>query len=440
MEVTIPRRAPIALSDQLPLRKTTAWGQYKDVRLIPHVYGRTTVDPVPYDKDGYLFVLADHSIQGVDRVEREGTPIAAFDFRNEPDDTGHGVAVLELSEALTSGETLAVDVRGKMDVNDGSLLTEPAEVLWDVVSNIGGQALPLSAFDRFRTETADKDLNGVISEEKTLRAQVDELMLSVGGIWSGGMPGFARLYPAPDDPNEPARGDYTDLTAFNLTAESSATTLITRLRILYQYDYARKLYKRVLEVTAPDAVESYGDLENELDARWIREPAQAAALAERLIEFFARPLWNLKFNVALKDQERKIPRPGTVVSLNHTRSPANGRLLVSGSDVDVSRLQVEITATTPAGNVPRWTLSHLSTAHEPLIAESVSAVFIDGVATFTILDDSRRPLSGASVTIDGGQTKVSDKAGRVQFTATKGPHQLVIVASGFADRIVDIVL
>ena len=56
------------LADPIPLRNTTVWGSFKDVQIIPHVYGRVCLAPIPYDNTGKLFVLADHGIQGVDEV------------------------------------------------------------------------------------------------------------------------------------------------------------------------------------------------------------------------------------------------------------------------------------------------------------------------------------------------------------------------------------
>ena len=56
------------LTDRLPLRRSTEVGGYVDAYALPQAYGRVTLSPRRYDSSGYLWLLADHAIEGVDAV------------------------------------------------------------------------------------------------------------------------------------------------------------------------------------------------------------------------------------------------------------------------------------------------------------------------------------------------------------------------------------
>lgn len=189
------------LADPIPLRNTTVWGSFKDVQTIPHVYGRVRLTPIPYDNTGKLFVLADHGIQGVDEVQVDNEVIYAWKFRNTLDSSDSPVAMLELSEKLDSGSSLVVRIRGKVHPVSGVLLTNPADVLWDLLANVVGASILYADLDRFRVECSFHgiEVGGLLDDrERSIKKQLDIITESVGAIWSGGMSGLARLYPIGD--------------------------------------------------------------------------------------------------------------------------------------------------------------------------------------------------------------------------------------------------
>lgn len=189
------------LADPIPLRNTTVWGSFKDVQTIPHVYGRVCLAPIPYDTTGKLFVLADHGIQGVDEVQVDNEVIYAWKFRNTLDSSDSPVAMLELGEKLDLGSSLVVRVRGKVHSVTGVLLTNPADVLWDLLANVVGASILYADLDRFRVECSflGIEVGGLLDDrERSIKKQLDMITESIGAIWSGGMPGLARLYPIGD--------------------------------------------------------------------------------------------------------------------------------------------------------------------------------------------------------------------------------------------------
>ena len=188
----------IPLSDPLPLRDSTAWGRYVSPVALPVGYGRVTIAPIPYDNGGRVFFLLDHAIQAVERVTRDDVDDTRFTLENTTDGDGHAVSLLRLAIPAAGGEKIAVTLRGRMNPDTGELLLNPADILWDLLANLCGLPVAYGDLDALRAQCRESgmELHGVLeSGEVTIRVQIDEIMASCGGVWSGGMPGIARLYP-----------------------------------------------------------------------------------------------------------------------------------------------------------------------------------------------------------------------------------------------------
>lgn len=436
IEITLEAGGSLPLSDRLPLRQSTVWGSYKDKRTLPIVYGRTVVEPIPYDNSGQVFVLADHACQGVDRVTRDDIATDAFAFYNDTDDTGHAIAVLELAEPLAHGEHLRVNLRGKQHPAHGGLLSNPAEVLWDLLANVIGLPVSLADLDQFRAETASAgiEIGGIIDDaSRTIRAQIDDICRSIGAVWSGGMPGIARLYPAPDS-GETAWGTFTVFNSQELQCEVSQSGLVTVLRVLY--DYADGQPRRVVQFEAPEAIPAYGRIEREIDARWLRSPRLAADLGQRLLTYQARPVWRISWRADIRHQTP----PGVYVDLTHARAPVAGRVLVMNAELAPSTASVTLSAEAPAGPAPRIDMTRLSTAFEPEVASGANVTYSNGQATFIIVDDNGRPMIAAKVTLDGTETRLTDHQGRAQFATTRGRHLLYVEASGYTPMEIEVTI
>jgi hypothetical protein len=188
----------IPLSDPVPLRSSTVWGQFVSPVPLPVGYGRITITPIPYDNTGRVFFLLDHAIQAVDGLTRDDVTDSQFSWENTTDGEGHAISLLRLATPAMTNEIMAVSLRGRMHPDTGELLESPADIIWDLLGNICGLPVNYSDLDAFRSQCRDIGikLSGLLeSATVTIRAQVDEIMASCGGVWSGGMPGIARVYP-----------------------------------------------------------------------------------------------------------------------------------------------------------------------------------------------------------------------------------------------------
>lgn len=188
----------IPLSDPIPLRNSTAWGQFVSPVPLPVGYGRITITPMPYDNTGRVFFLLDHAVQAVEGVTRDDVADAQYTLENTVDGEGHAISLLRLARPAATNEKITVTLRARMHPDTGELLTNPADILWDLLANVCGLPVEYGDLDTFRSRCLDIgiQLHGVLeSDTITIRAQIDEIMASCGGVWSGGMPGLARIYP-----------------------------------------------------------------------------------------------------------------------------------------------------------------------------------------------------------------------------------------------------
>ena len=350
------------LTDTVPLRSSVVWGAYRSVRTLPVVYGAARLTPVPYDASGRRFVLADHAIAGVDAVTRNNAPTSAWDFHNGLDSTGQAVAFLDLSAPLKSGEALAVALRGKLQADSGQLLLGPAEIMHDVLANVCAMPLPWARFDRFRAQTAGQVLGGVLDQaNKTVRATLDDLLLSVGAAWSTGAEEIALRYPWPES-TAPVALQASPLNMREVIAECSHAQIVTALRIVYDYDYALGQPRQALALECPEAIRQYGKIEREWDAAWLRSPREAQALGQRMLAWMCRPRWRVRW------QQSGWPsvKTGDLVHIDHPLSPLRGAFRLLTADLDLAALRVECAIEGAVGEAPKIVTTTLSTAFAPL--------------------------------------------------------------------------
>ena len=414
------------LSDNLPLRTSAVWGGWRDVRVLPWVWGRCTLEPIQYSDDQRVFLLADHPIQAVDEVRRDDVATPAYAWRNAVDSTGRAVALLELAQPLAAGERLAATVRGRMHPDTGRLLQSPAEILHDLLSNLAGAPVAWADLDDYRSATKEIVLGGLLADNTvSVRSAVDGLLQSCAGAWAAAMPGLAMDWPPVQDADAPAIA-ITPLTCTGMQADTSATDIVTALRVLYDYDHAGKRYQRAIALEAPDAIKAYGRLEQEWAAPWLRTPRQAEQIGRRVLAYLARPRWRVRWQAPIAD----IPT-GAWVDLQHPLSPVAGRHRLVSARIDTTSARVECVVDAPVGDVPAVTTVRLSSAFEPVIQPGITVEVANGEIIFTARNEQGQPLAGAKITLDGGASRIADSNGRVSFTAARGRHVLRIEAQGY---------
>ncbi|MFO1351923.1 MAG: carboxypeptidase-like regulatory domain-containing protein [Gammaproteobacteria bacterium] len=419
-----------ALSRPLPLRNTAEWGQYKDTRAIPYLYGRVTLTPIQYDAAGRLFVVSAGAIGGVDAIYRDGVATVAWQAYPGPDAAGEPVLFLELASPLADGEQLSCDARGRLHPTTGELLTHPALVLWDLLANLCGVAITLAELDAFRAASAALEIHGVIHDgERTIRAQVDEIMASVVGVWSGGMPGFAQLYPV-DERDDPLAYEFGPLTAQAQSATTRRDAIANVLQVNYDYDWASGIYRRSLEFEAAESIQRYGRIRREVDWPWLRSPRIAAANATRLLRYLARSWWTITLRSATRAAFGLAP--GRWVTMLDGRLPVDGlALFITNAELDLSGPSITLTAEASAEALPVVRQTRLSAAHDPVGLDAAQVVTQARTAEFTLRDSTGAALANARVTLDGRVTRISNGSGWVQFTdVAPGEHAVLVESQG----------
>jgi len=420
----------LPLSSVLPLRRTSAWGTFAVDQALPDVFGRCRVTPVPADRYGYSFCLADHSIDGIESVTRDNAPYYAYKLEHKQDASGKVIAWLTLNDPLKTNEQLAAVIRGKRHPNTGALITNPASIVWDLLSTVCGLPVKESDFAGFYAQcaTAGIELAGVVSDGKiTIRTTLDSIMQSAGAVWSGSMPGFAKLYPGVDDPGAVAwRFDAGNCS--NIKSTCSSARIATELRLAFAKDWHTGETTKTIIVAAPAAAARYGKTSIDVSADWITSTRQALLLATRLLEYRARVVWAVSWQAGL---DCRHLLPGNQVYLTHPLAPVSGTCMLMSVETDQSAGTVTLQTEMHSEPRPLVELAGSAYAWEPVAIDGMTITYQNGMATFTIQDDQWKALAGASVTIDGGVTRVTDKAGKVQFAASRGKHHLLIQAAGY---------
>jgi hypothetical protein len=411
------------LSDPLPLRTTIDLGDYREPRYLPHVYGRVTLDPVPLDHSGREWLLADHAIRGVESVVMDDARTDGWQWVNRVDAAGHPIAILRTAQKPE--RSLAVTVAGKMQPT-GVVIEHPADIVADLAAiDPGGWAIP--ELDQLRSDYPELRLGGMIDAPETLRAAIDAVLLPLGATWSavpwlalrsvpGDMPAQLRL----DDP----------------TAEARHDGLMTAAIVYWGWDYASRRPIGAMRAEAASAIARHGRIEGVIDLRWVRSARDATRIAAQRLGDLARPHWSIQGALPMRGV---LPELGDTVSVAHALMPSVAGL-VREIELDRGTATARVRIDAPASPAPVVQVSRYASALNPDPPEMLQIVYRDGVATFTVLDDTGQPLAGAAVTLDGAETRITDRYGQVQFAAERGPHTLLIVAPGYAPYELEITL
>lgn len=422
-----------ALTDPLPLRTSAVWGAWKTVHALPLIYGQAIINPVQYDQQGRVFLLADHPIAGVDGVTRDDVSTTAWALHNAVDSTGHPCAFLELNTPLAPGERLSVSLRGKLHPVTGQPLQLPHEILDDLVSRVIGLPLQPGALDLLRAQVPDWRIGVVFDDTTTTQRQaIDAVCQSIGAAWGAGAADFARLWPETPDPAH-AMAAVTPLSARDVQATCQHSDIATVLRVLYDYDHATGQPRRAVQLAAPQAIASYGRIEREWQAPFLRHPRQAQQLGQRLLQWLARPIWTLTWT--MPDQALSA---GDVVTLFHPVLPCAGAVTLTDVQRDLSSASLTLQAQAASGSAPDVVIERLSSSFDPVITSGSTVEYRNGQAVFTLLGDNGEPLAGAKTILNGKTVRYADGAGRVTFEVARGAHQLHIVATGYAPMDIDV--
>lgn len=412
----------LLLSELLPLRTTKALGDYSEDVVLPEVFGDLTASPFPLIRlTDSRFFAADHPME-VTEVYVDRQTVADWAYLLQSDDAGRTWTEVHFAAPVPVGSVASAAGRGRLDDRTGELIANPADVLRRA-TEIAGRSDDWSAF-RAECSALGLTVAGRFATSISIKAQIDAVMQSIGGIWSHGV---ARLYPSAADPLPilDLDAEECDIPEGGVTANLTDTADV--LRIGYDWSDASGRPQHYIELTA--SPQRYGGVVKEVSYPWLRTPANAEAIGRGVLQRLAGERYAVQFLTT-----RSSIRPGQWV-----RPVANPGWPLSGDDPVVMVLQTEIDPDSvmvrAIGETTIGTASVTVTAHSLALPDTVEAgidvAVRDGVATFTITDASGRPIAGARVALDGGAPRSTNAQGKVSFPATAGVHELAVEATGY---------
>lgn len=431
IQISIEGGLGLPLTATVPLRNTGEWGEYQDTRPIPYGYGRQTTEPLQYNQERTLFVVAAGNIAGVDEVRRDDVA-AAFDSYPGLDTAGKPVQFIALASPLADGERIECDWRGRLHPTTGELLTNPAEILWDFLANICGLSVTLADLDAFRGDTLSRGLEikpYFDDDQQTIQRAIARICQNSGAAWSIGMPGIARRYPAVRD-DQPVAYEFGQLTASNPSASVAFSEIATVLQVDFDFDHAKSRYKSSLELQAPRAIERYGERRELLELPAVGDSRTALSIGQDWLQHRARSWWQVSL------QSSRPPalaiNPGDWITYTNPTSPVSGvELLVTGAQLSPGSQRIDISAEGATDPAPAVELVRISEALGPVVLEQATVVAQADIAEFTIRGTDGNPLVEARCTLDDSETRLTDQNGYVQFTGVSpGEHTLVVEADG----------
>jgi hypothetical protein len=369
-----------ALRFPLPLTMSASIGLPGEPRALPHVYGNQVPcwgAGIPTN-DKYTWIVAHHHVDellGVSGQDTAGEKIAYGTLVNTVDPDGRTIAAVRLGR-IASGVPLFL-VRGKSG--------NPADIIWDLLANVAGLPVLRSELAAFRQQTMGIELAGRIEDPtKSLRAQIDEVALNAGAIWSRGRVGIAELLPIASDPVR----SFTRKDLFNMTApETSIEGLRNQIRVLYNSRRAGVVKQRfagfrgaafgalqehpssgpiaafgasgrVATIDAPSgelemsltgrvpaSIRRYGVHEATLELRWVQTMAQAARVLGLALDEGQRPPVVVSADI---DLDLDLA-PGDRVEVDDPHLPDIGPWLVTSADPDIAGHKTAITLRAYAG-------------------------------------------------------------------------------------------
>jgi hypothetical protein len=426
---TVVQAAPaLLLSDDLPLRRASDLPAWREDAVLPWAYGRVTLSPVPLDDAGLEYLIADHPIAGITQVTVEGAVVDGWQLIQRVDETGHAVALLRLTQQVTSGETIAVTFTGRQHTGTGAILEHPADIAADVLRQCGWD-VPANAFMGLRDAFPGLALGIVFNDGITLADAMASIIEPLGAVWHP-----RKLTAMPRAPGAPV-AVLDAVNAETITARTDGNIASTA-RVTYGYDHAAGQARGSLALEAPEAIERYGRIPVEIALPAVRRARDALTVGMLRLADMARPQWAI--STAIADANAGIDA-GDSVKIDHPRIPP-GVALVLAAAREFRRDMLTLDAWMPAGPVPRVDLVGQGGMIDAARPAENSVTYRDGVATFTVCDDAGIPLAGASVQLDGDEVRHTDRAGRVQFKTERGLHTLYIYMDGYAPFQLDVIV
>lgn len=416
------------LYEDLPLRTSRMLGDFATDEPLAHVFGDLTAARFPLVRvSATRGHAADHPME-ITGAGSGTTPTDSWEAKIEADITGHVCTFVDFLAPVPPDDQMWAYGRGRRNFVSGVLLTNVA----DIMEYIGAFSGRSDRFQQLREQCAAAGiaLAGRMATIRSIRSEYDVWAQCAGAIWC---PGMGRRYPSI------VSGFVRELdvqTADNLDIEETSDDTADILRVSYDWCDATNKPQKFIELTA--SPQRFGGLVKELSLPMLRAPQNAVTVCGPILQRLA----GRRYTVTLDSSEIGI-RPGEwqriVDHPDWSTKDTNPYVMALTVDVDrdngVVHVSGEFQATRPAVNVT----SH-SLALPDSFTGALDVAVRDGVATFTVLDENKRGIVGARVSLDGGAPKTTDSLGQVRFVAVAGVHEVAIEAPGYVPMTLQVTL
>ena len=414
----------LALSANLPLRTSAVWGEFGEVAVIHHRYGRTRGPAIRYDSTGRRYVWADHASELLTAVWIDGQPSSAWTWRNVSDVTGHAVTLIELSQSTTGVVTAAG--YGKINANTGALIDDPAEIIADILTNVVGRDAPNVGWLGFEAARLGIACAGSLDDDQqSVQSAISAIAESIGAIWSARAREFARIAPGGqyDGGSAAAESGPTFHVGYLRNAKTSIDSIVNV--VVVEFDHDGSTARQTLEMDVPDSVARFGRREQRIEARWIADGRVAAALATRLLTYRSEPSWLYSaegvpgdvrtLSVVHWTGDTDLPAPESAIVLSARYDPAT-----RSSAIEFERL-------TATGAELRLVRQGSAIVDDALVQAQVQTQ--GDQRRIQLKGEGGNPLPRAKVILDGTIIRYSDAGGWVVFPVQATPsgiHTLAI--------------
>lgn len=418
------------LSDPIPLRTSESLNAYREAAALPWWFGDLTHSPQALVQlSDTEFLAADHPMT-ITSVQIDGQDVQGYGSNFATDGEGVTYTVVMLTAPLPAGAQITACGIGERSPRTGALIENPADVLERIFQKCNYEITPAiyQGLYQLRSQCAAEGLviGGRVAFAVTLRETINGLIRSIGGGWCSGN---FWLYPTPDaltpfPADTPQRLPGATVSACVATADASFDTLHIKFD---DQSYAAE-HRQALKMRVRPSL-GEGRATVTLLAPWLRTMRAATLVAQRLLTRASGEAYVLTIDASPVNPPVII---GDVIGIDSPRLPYVSiwpATIIAAERINAAtKLIAELLIPQPS---PVFELLSRTIAGDITQLPAVEVAFANGIATFTIVDDNGKPLTGAKVMLDGVTPLRTDNQGIVRFPSSKGAHVLSVEAAGY---------
>lgn len=406
------------LYEDFPLRTTRDLGDFAESSPLAIIFGDLSQARFPLRRiSATRGHAADHPMQ-ITGAGTATTATASYEANVEADIRGVMCTFVDFLAPVPADQQMWALGKGMLNPRTGALIENPGEIM-ERMAVIAGRS---DNFQTLREECAAADIRVAVrvAEVKSIRAWLDVVAQSAGGVWCA--PNISRRYPADVSGYVLALDKYT---ASNIKVSITVEDTADILRVAYDFCDATGQPRKHLELTANP--QRFGGLVKEISLPCIRSAANAVTICTPILQRMSGERCDVQL-----DSSNMTIRPAHWLTLDHPDWPLPGadpQIMVIAVDVDHANHKVGVIGET-LRTTPMITITAHSLALDDTFAGSLEVSERNGIATFTVRDESGKGIAGARVTFDGSAPKTTDARGMVSFAYTPGQHEIAIEAPG----------